>query len=192
MFSHRVDEDIELRLSEERFAEEATAVVRDNLDHLKEWLPWVKDDYSVEDTLEFVRRNLQQFAANEGFSAQIVYRGRFAGNIGFNKIDWANRKTEVGYWIAAPFQGRGVVTRACRAFVGHAFDVLRLNRVEIYCGVGNAKSRRIPERLGFRQEGTLRQAEWLHDHFIDLVLYSMLAEDWEQRETVNAERRTMN
>jgi len=181
MFSHHIDDDIELRLSEERFAEEATAVVRENLVYLKEWLPWVKDDYSLTDTLEFVRRNLQQFAANEGFSAQIVYRGRFAGNIGFNKIDWANRKTEIGYWLAAPFQGHGIVTRACRAFVGHAFDVLQLNRVEIYCGVGNARSRRIPERLGFTQEGVLTQAEWLHDRFIDLVLYSMLAEDWKQK-----------
>lgn len=187
MFSHRVDDDIELRLSEEHTAEEATALIRDNHVYLKEWLPWVKDDYSVEDTLGFVRRNLQQFADNQGFSAQIVYRGRFAGNIGFNKIDWANRKTEVGYWIAEPFQGRGIVTRACRAFVGHAFDVLRLNRVEIYCGVGNARSRRIPERLGFRREGVLRQAEWLHDRFIDLVLYSMLAEEWDSHKPDRAE-----
>ena len=181
MFSHRIDEDIELRLSAEQFAEEATAVIRDNLAYLKEWLPWVKDDYSVEDTLEFVRRNLQQFAANEGFSAQIVCRGRFAGNIGFNKIDWANRKTEIGYWIAPQFQGRGIVTRACRALVTYGFDVLRLNRVEIYCGTRNDRSRRVPERLGFTQEGVLRQAEWLHDHFQDLVLYSMLAEEWKEK-----------
>ncbi len=182
MFSHRIDEDIELRLSAEQFAEEATAVIRDNHAYLKEWLPWVKDDYSLADTLEFVRRNLRQFAANEGFSAQIVHRGRFAGNIGFNKFDWTNRKTEIGYWLAEPFQGRGIITRACRAFVSHAFDVLKLNRVEIYCGVGNDKSRRIPERLGFREEGVLRQAEWLHDRYIDLVLYSMLAAEWKEKE----------
>jgi ribosomal-protein-serine acetyltransferase len=181
MFGHRIDDDIELRLGEERNAVEATALIRENLAYLKEWLPWVRDDYSVGDSAEFFRRNLQQFAANEGFSAQIVYRGRYAGNIGFNRIDWANRKTEVGYWLAAGFQGRGIVTRACRAFVGHAFDVLGLNRVEIYCGVGNVRSRRIPERLGFKREGVLRRAEWLHDHFIDLVLYSMLADEWKEK-----------
>jgi ribosomal-protein-serine acetyltransferase len=180
MFSHRIDEDIELRLSGEQFADEATAVIRNNIPYLKEWLPWVKDDYSVEDTLEFVRRNLRQFAANEGFSAQIVYRGSFAGNIGFNRFDWVNRKTEIGYWIAPQYQGRGIITRACRAFIAYAFDVLKLNRVEIYCGVGNTKSRRIPERLGFREEGVFRQAEWLHDRFIDLVGYSMLADDWKE------------
>ena len=180
MFSHRVDEEIELRLSGEQFAEEATAVIRDNVEYLKEWLPWVRDDYTVEDTLEFVRRNLRQFAANEGFSTQIVYRGRFAGNIGYNRFDWANRKTEIGYWIAPQYQGLGIVTRACRALAAHAFDVLKLNRVELYCGVGNAKSRRIPERLGFREEGVFRQSEWLHGRFIDLVGYAMLAEEWKE------------
>jgi ribosomal-protein-serine acetyltransferase len=182
MFSQRIDEEIELRLPEEGGAEESTAVIRENLAYLKEWLPWVRDDYSVEDTLEFVRRNLRQFADNQGFSARIVYRGQYAGNIGFNSINWENRKTEIGYWIAPSFQGRGIVTRACRAFVSYAFGVLRLNRVEIYCGVENARSRRVPERLGFRQEGVLRQAEWLHDHFNDLVLYSMLAAEWEEKE----------
>ena len=39
-------------------------------------------------------------------------------------------------------------------------------------------SRRIPERLGFRQEGTHRQAEWVHDHFKGLVSYAMLAREW--------------
>ena len=182
MFSHRIDEEIELRLPSEQSAEEATAVIRDNIEYLKEWLPWARDDYSIEDTREFTRRNLQQFAANEALSAQIVYRGRFVGNIGFNRFDWANRKTEIGYWIAPQFQGRGIVTRCCRALVAYAFDTLKLNRVELYCGVGNHKSRRIPERLGFREEGVFRQAEWLHDHFTDLVGYSMLAEEWKDKD----------
>jgi ribosomal-protein-serine acetyltransferase len=182
MFSQRVDEDLELRLSDERFAEEATALILANRPHLRRWLPWVKDDYSLEDTLAFVRRSRQQFADREGLSAQLVYRGRYAGNIGLNSINWENRKTEIGYWVAADFQGRGLVTKACRAMVAYAFDVLLLNRVEIYCGVGNERSRRVPERLGFTLEGTLRQAEWLHDHFQDLVLYSMLAEEWKEKQ----------
>jgi len=40
------------------------------------------------------------------------------------------------------------------------------------------RSRAIPERLDFRQEGVLQQAEWLYDHFVDLVVYSVLAREW--------------
>lgn len=178
MFSHTIDDELLLRLPEERFSEEATALIRENSRHLSEWLPWVTEGFSVEDAREFVRRNLRQFADNQGFSTQIVWRGRVAGQVGFNTIDWANRSTEIGYWLAAEFQGRGIMTRSCRALVAYAFDTLKLNRVAIHCATTNAKSRAIPERLGFRQEGIFRQAEWVHDHYNDLVVYSMLAAEW--------------
>jgi ribosomal-protein-serine acetyltransferase len=178
MFGYRVDEEIELRLPEERFAEEATALVRRNLSHLSEWLAWPHENFSVEDSLEFIRRNRRAFAENQGYGVHIIYNGRHAGNVGYNKIDWENRSTEIGYWLAASFQGKGVMTRACRALVGYAFDALELNRIDIRCGVGNAKSRAIPERLGFKQEGVFRQAELLRGRYIDLVGYAMLAEEW--------------
>jgi ribosomal-protein-serine acetyltransferase len=50
--------------------------------------------------------------------------------------------------------------------------------VEVRAAPGNRRSRAIPERLGFRQEGILRDAEWLYDHYVDLVVYAMLADDW--------------
>ena len=72
------------------------------------------------------------------------------------------------------------MTRACRALVTHAFRELGLHRVEIRAAPGNRRSRAIPERLGFRQEGILRDAEWPYDHYVDLVVYAMLADEWEE------------
>ena len=178
MFSQRIDEELELRAVEERFAEELTALVRRDLAHLSPWMPWATERYSLDDAREFIRRNIRQYAEDMGFATLIFYGGRVAGCIGYNNIDWANRKTDIGYWLGAAYQGRGIMTRSCRALVAHAFKELRLNRVEIYCATGNLRSRRIPERLGFKQEGTHRQAEWVHDHFKDLVSYSMLAAEW--------------
>ena len=181
MFSYRVDEDITLRLPEEREAEGATALIRQNLAHLREWLPWATDNFSVEDALEFIKRARRQFAENQAVFTHIIYQGRHAGNIGYNQLDWTNRATEIGYWLAESFQGKGIMTRACRSLVDYAFGEFKLNRVGIHCGLGNAKSRAVPERPGFKQEGVFRQAEWLHDHFTDLVIYSMLAEEWRER-----------
>ena len=178
MFSRRIDEELELRPVDERLAEELTALVRRDLAHLRPWMPWATERYSVEDAREFIRRQIRQYAEDQGFATLIIHRGRVAGSIGYNNIDWPNRKTDIGYWLGADFQGRGLMTRSCRALVEHAFRELRLNRVEIYCAVENVRSRRIPERLGFTQEGTHRQAEWVHDHFKDLVAYSMLAREW--------------
>ena len=73
------------------------------------------------------------------------------------------------------------MTEACRIYTCHAFATWNLNRVEIRCAVENRRSRAIPERLGFQSEGTIREAEWLYDHFVDHVIYGMLASDWSGR-----------
>jgi ribosomal-protein-serine acetyltransferase len=182
MFTHHIEDGLELRPVDERHAEELTELVRRDLAHLRKWMPWATERYSVEDAREFIRRNLRQAAEDQGFATLIFYGGRVAGSIGYNNIDWANRKTDIGYWLAADLQGRGIMTKACRVLVTYAFTELRLNRVEIYCAVENLRSRRIPERLGFTLEGTHRQAEWVHDHFKDLVSYSMLAREWREKQ----------
>jgi ribosomal-protein-serine acetyltransferase len=64
------------------------------------------------------------------------------------------------------------------AVIDHLFKVLNLNRVQINCNVENIRSRAIPERLGFKQEGVLREVEWLHDRFGDWAVYAMLRRDW--------------
>jgi ribosomal-protein-serine acetyltransferase len=47
----------------------------------------------------------------------------------------------------------------------YAFDELKLNRVEMKGGAENTKSRKIPIKIGFREEGIIQQSVWLHDHF---------------------------
>jgi ribosomal-protein-serine acetyltransferase len=62
--------------------------------------------------------------------------------------------------------------------VDYAFSGLKLNRVEIACATENKKSQAIPKRLGFTEEGIARQAEWLYDHYVDHIVYGLLASDW--------------
>lgn len=178
MFSLRIDDELELRLLEERHAEAFFAVIDENRAHLREWLPWLDGAWSAEDTRNFIKGTMDQWARNDGFTAGIWYQGQPVGAIGYHCIDWPNLLTGIGYWLSASHQGRGLMTKACRALVEHAFTDLGLNRIEIRCAPGNKKSCAIPERLGFTREGTSRQAEWLYDHFIDLVVYSMLADEW--------------
>jgi len=174
----RIDDESELRTYEERHAGVVFAVVDQNREYLREWLPWVDSNVSVEDTREFIRRGLVQQANNDGFQASIWSQGRFAGGIGFHYIDRLNSKTEIGYWLDASLQGKGLMTRACKAMTSYAFREYELNRVEIHCASDNTRSRAIPERLGFIQEGILREASWLYDHFVDDVVYGMLAREW--------------
>ena len=161
-----------------RDADELFELTDQNRSYLRRWLPWLDNVTRAVDTRAFIRAAQAQASQNNGTQMAIRLEGRIVGIVGHHQIDWRNRLTSLGYWIGESYQGRGLVTEASRALVNHALVDARLNRVEIRCAVGNTKSQAIPERLGFRQEGMLRDAEWLYDHFVDHLVYAMLARDW--------------
>ncbi len=173
MFSIKIDDDLELRALVEEDADELFTLIEHNREYLREWLTWADDNKSVEDSKEFIRSSLGQSASG------IWYNGNLVGVIGYGTIDQPNRKASIGYWLGACFQGRGLMTRACRAMIEHSFTGLGINRVEIHCAAENKRSRAIPERLGFVQEGVIQQGQWLYDRFVDLVIYGMLASEWQ-------------
>jgi ribosomal-protein-serine acetyltransferase len=180
MFPIRLNDVVALELLEERHAEELFAVTDANRAHLRRWLPWLDGTKGPEDTRAFIRVTRKQLLDNNGFQTAIRYRGDLVGVVGHHGISWSNRSTSLGYWLAEAVQGRGIMTEAVRTYVQHAFETLKLNRVEVRCAVENMKSRAIPERLAFQREGTIRQAEWLYDHFVDHVVYATLASEWKR------------
>lgn len=177
-FRYIIDQETELCLLEEEHTETLFALTDENREYLREWLVWVDNIESVSDTRRYIRSAVQQCNDDKGFQAGIWFRGNLAGIIGYQNLDWLNRSAAVGYWVGAAFQGNGLATNACGALVDWAFREWRLNRVEVRCAVENYRSRAIPERLGFTQEGIAHQAEWLYDGFVDLVIYGVLAKDW--------------
>lgn len=178
MFQVPIRSDVQLRLMEERDAAEMFAVVDRNRAHLREWLPWVDRTTSREDTSSFIRRALEQYARNEGFHAGIWVEDKFSGVIGCHKVDWDNRRVELGYWLAESHQGRGIMTDCCRAVIGYLFREWELNRVQIRCATDNVRSCAIPRRLGFTLEGVLRQAERSSHGYRDLNVFGMLTREW--------------
>jgi ribosomal-protein-serine acetyltransferase len=175
MFHFPLTPSSRLRLLNESDAEQLFRVVDENRAHLRQWMPWVDKTRNPDDTRVFIRGSRERFARNDGFDAGIELDGAIVGVIGLHRMDRTNRKTEIGYWLAESAQGQGLMTAACRAIISHVFGEMKLNRVEIHCGTENTRSRRIPERLGFTQEGVARQAGFLYDHYVDLVVYALLA-----------------
>lgn len=173
-----VDDLLYLKSLELREAEPLMLLVDANRSYLRRWLPWLDVTKNIDEMITFVESALRQDASGLGFQAGIWYGGELAGIIGYHHLEWANRSTCLGYWLAERYQGHGIMTKVCRSMVEYAFDDWRLNRVEIRCAMENLRSRAIPERLGFKPEGVLREAEWLYDHYVDHVVYGMLAKHW--------------
>lgn len=178
MFEIQIEQGFSLELLHPCHAAELFALVDKNRDHLREWLPWL--DYSKEenDTREFIKTTMKQYADGLGFQAAMVFKCKIVGVIGYHPLDRLNRSGGIGYWLDKQNEGNGLMTKALLKIIELGFGKLDLEKVTISCASENRKSRAVAERLGFKLDGFLRQNEWLYDHFVDSAVYSMLKSEF--------------
>jgi ribosomal-protein-serine acetyltransferase len=176
----RVDDRTELHLARPELAEAVYAAIDANRLHLRQWLPWVDATRSVEDTLQFIRESMRHNTDGSRLSLFITHDGELAGAIGVVSFQRDHAKCEVGYWLRADLQGRGIMTRAYAALLAFLFQKKAIRRAESHVFVGNERSAAVLQRLGFRHEGTLREAMQLYGDFRDLQVFGLLKSDWER------------
>ena len=142
---------------------------------LRPWLGWVDFVKSPEDEFSVV-----QSVAKEDVCKYFIYwYMRLVGMVGVVREDSTNCTMEIGYWLSQDVNGNGVMTRAVERVQDLCFERGGANRVEIRCATENKASRAIPERLGYVNEGVLRQAEVLRPGVVhDIAVYSKLKSEW--------------
>jgi [ribosomal protein S5]-alanine N-acetyltransferase len=86
-------------------------------------------------------------------------------------------KAEIGYWLAEPLWGKGLMPEAIEAVVTFAFDQLGLHRIYATTHVDNRASQRVLEKVGFKKEGVLRMHGRLQGKWADSVMYGLLNTD---------------
>lgn len=174
-----IDEEIRLEELSQSHAPAIFRIVNNNREYLRKWLTFVDATCKLEDTEEFISLiNATSHKSNGEIVVAILYRNSLVGLVGLKKVDWPNRIGELGYWLDEQYQGLGIITRSCRKLISHAYENIGFNRLEVKCGVGNIKSGRIPQRLGFAFEGIEREGELVNGTFIDIEVYSLLKKDW--------------
>ncbi|MCO4851954.1 GNAT family N-acetyltransferase [Bacillus vallismortis] len=181
MFTCRVNEHITIRLLEPKDAERIAQLIIENQQRLGEWLFFAENPSSAETYRETIIPDWRrEYADMNSIEAGLLYDGSLCGMIGLHHLDQINRKAEIGYWIAQEYEGKGIMTAACRTIITYAFKELGLNRVALCAAVGNHKSRAIPERLGFQEEGIARDGLFVNGKYHDLVYYSLLKHEWKE------------
>jgi len=179
MFKIQIDANFSINLLTPKYAETLVESLIKNQTALKEWLIWAETIPSIEEYQKtIIPMWLQKFADNNGFETGIFYQNELIGMVGLHYIDQTNKATEIGYWLSNTMQGKGIMTRVVEYLVSYCFDELNLNRVVIRVAVENQKSRAIPQRLGFKEEGILREAQQIRGGSYDLAIYSMLKDEW--------------
>ena len=100
------------------------------------------------------------------------------GTCGYNQWYRSNNSAEIGYDLMQHFWGTGLMTEALQAMIGFGFDCMGLNRIEADVTVGNDSSARVLEKLGFREEGFLRERGYWKGRYHDLRIFGLLRRDW--------------
>lgn len=126
--------------------------------------------------LQRVRRDMQSgvlpWAIAERASDALI------GAITLFRVDRDHRHAEIGYALASAQWGKGLASEATRLVLDYAFNVLELERIEADTDPRNTPSRRMLERLGFEQEGTLRRRWFVNDEWCDTAFYGLLRGDF--------------
>jgi [ribosomal protein S5]-alanine N-acetyltransferase len=149
--------------------------------HLTPWEPqWARDEL----TRSAFRRRLrhaQREARDDLGYAYLIFAETPATLVGGLNVSNVRRgiaqAASLGYWIGAPYAGRGLMTDAVCAIVQYAFATLRLNRLEAACLPGNVASSRVLTKAGFRLEGRARQFLKIDGRWQDHDLYGLLHDD---------------
>ncbi|HRZ97437.1 MAG TPA: GNAT family protein [Paludibacter sp.] len=143
--------------------------------YLGVWLPFVEHTLEIADTQNFIDNLV--ISETKDLTYAIYYRKEFVGLAGLKDPDYDNKKIEIGYWIAEKYQHRGIVTLSCRKLIEHAFDNLKMNRIQLKAATENINSQKVAERLGFKKEGIERDGELHKRGYVDLIVYGLLKKD---------------
>lgn len=176
-----VDKNTKLRLLDIQDGNELFHLVDKNRQYLRQWLPWVDQITSPIQYQLLIPHWQTLFNERIEINTGIFFHGKIVGMITLQQIDWHNRRASIGYFLGEEAQGHGIMIRSVAAILHYAFSHLKLNRIEIQCGIQNRKSQAIPEKLAFRKEGIIRDGEFLYDHYHDLLSYSMLSREWNKK-----------
>ena len=139
-------------------------------------VPW---PYSERDALQYLTRVEPDRRAGRELGLAIVDRrdGALLGSCGLARLEWEERKAEIGYWVAAQARGRGVGSRATRLLSHWALLELDLDRLELLANPANQASQRLALAAGYTREGLLRSYRPRKGEREDLVMFSLLRED---------------
>ncbi len=108
----------------------------------------------------------------------VTYEGAFAGQLTVGAIVWGSaRSAQVGYWIDSAYAGRGITPTAVALAVDHCFLAVGLHRIEANIRPENRASRRVAEKLGFREEGVRKRQLHIDGAWRDHICYALTSED---------------
>jgi RimJ/RimL family protein N-acetyltransferase len=155
------------------------AAVDSSIEHLLPWMPWAANEPTdIETKIALIRRFRGQFDLGQDFVYGIFDRAetQALGGTGLHTRLGSDAR-EIGYWVRADRINQGIAAEATAALTRVAFEIDKLDRVEIHCDAENVRSAAVPRKLGFTHEATLRRRR-VAGKVRDTLVWTLLAEEY--------------
>ena len=181
MFTLKITDEAELRPLEPWQAGEFLAHVDKARANIEAYIPWSEVVVDEEKARNFLQRYAKRQAADEGRIYGIWLDGELVGGLLFRVFDADWGSCELGVWLSAEAEGRGLITKAAQQLIDWAIGVRGMTRVEWRCVPANTRSGAVAKRLGMTHEGTLRQAFPYRGEIHDIQVWALLRDEWTHR-----------
>lgn len=158
---------------------------------ISRWSTNIPYPYSKKRAEKFIKITHKRFKEKTHVNVGIVLKkeNRVIGSMGLNKIDWKNRKSEIGYWLGKKYWGKGIATEALLLFLEYAFEKIKLHRVSAHVLEVNKQSARVLEKCGFRLEGTEKESKLVRNTWHNVKIYAILQEEFLRNKKLSGKKR---
>ena len=137
---------------------------------------------------EYDKRPLEQ----GGFIIEKKDRSKIGCILHFTVVHPAGKLLEIGYFLAPSERGKGYCTEAAKIMVDYLFLSKDIVRIQAHTDLRNVASQKVLEKVGFKKEGTLRKNEFIRGEWRDVLLYSILREEWKEPKILTKTTSTIN
>lgn len=179
MLSLTVNENILLRTYLEDDASEHFTIVNANRKHLRQWLRWVDAHTKEVNSLDYIRYTHIQQDSQQALMLGVFENEKLIGEVGMHLWEHDLKKTQIGYWIIASHEGKGIIRACLNRFFNYIFESLSMNKLEIRFVPSNIRSAKLAERIGCKIEGVLRDSYLINGRLEDLVVTGILRKEWQ-------------
>jgi ribosomal-protein-serine acetyltransferase len=176
MLVFEIGNNIKLEMYTPFDAEELFNVVEKNRDYLREWLPWVDSTKEVNDIRAFLEKSIKSYSEKKRIGYLIKIDNKIVGILDAFLHNESTETYQIGYWISKIESSKGIMTKSVKILIELVFKILNAKKIEIYCATTNIPSNKISQKLGFKLEGTIRNAEKVNNKIYDLNLYGLMRE----------------
>ncbi len=148
---------------------------RESIPTVGRWLPWCHEHYARADSEAWIAHCVTTWEAGEQYAFAIAVEegSRILGGVGLNKCDQDRRMANLGYWVRASAERRGVATQAVRLVSTFGFEK-GFAQFEIVAALDNIASRRVAEKSGARFQCIERGRIHFREQRLDAAIYALL------------------